>query len=72
MLWLRSDLRLRDNAFEPEWRENVEPDAEGNLPRRVLTLGANLSNQVIAGETVVASYDTRSSSLSRRSLESSS
>jgi ABC-2 type transport system permease protein len=59
------DLRLRDNQFEPEWREAVVPDENGNLPRRVLTFDANLSSQVVAGETVTASYDTRSSALSR-------
>lgn len=59
------DLRLRDNDFEPEWREVVEPDEAGNLPRRVLTFDANLSDQVVAGETVTASFDTRASSLSR-------
>ena len=59
------DLRLRDNDFEPEWRETVVADEAGNLPRRVLTFDANLSEQVIAGNSVIASYDTRSSSLSR-------
>ena len=59
------DLRLRDNAFEPEWREEVLPDENGELPRRVLTLDANLSDQVVAGETVKASFDTRASALSR-------
>jgi len=59
------DLRLSENEFEPEWREDVTADAEGNLPRRVLTLGANLSAQIVAGEQVKASYDTRASALSR-------
>jgi ABC-type Na+ efflux pump permease subunit len=59
------DLRLRENEFDTEWRESVVADAEGNLPRRVLTFDANLSTQVIAGEQVTASYDTRASALSR-------
>jgi len=59
------DLRLRENDYEPEWREEVVPDAEGNLPRRVLTFGANLSDQVVAGEQVSASFDTRASALSK-------
>jgi ABC-type multidrug transport system permease subunit len=59
------DLRLRDNAFEPEWRDEVVPDEEGNLPRRVLSFDANLSDQVIAGNPVTASFDTRASALSR-------
>jgi ABC-type Na+ efflux pump permease subunit len=59
------DLRLRANDFEPEWRAEIVPDAEGNLPRRVLTFDANLSDQVVAGEQVSASYDTRASALSK-------
>jgi ABC-type multidrug transport system permease subunit len=59
------DLRLRENEFDTEWRESVVADAEGNLPRRVLTFDANLTAQVIAGEQVTASYDTRASALSR-------
>jgi ABC-type Na+ efflux pump permease subunit len=59
------DLRLRENEFDAEWREVVVADAEGNLPRRVLTFDANLSAQIVAGEPVKASYDTRASALSR-------
>ena len=59
------DLRLRDNDFDPEWVTAVSPDAEGNLPRRILTIGAGLSDKVLAGEQVTASYDTRASALSR-------
>ena len=60
------DLRLRDNSFEPEWRDEVIPDAEGNLPRRVLTFDASLSERIRAGEQVQASFDTRASALSRQ------
>jgi len=59
------DLRLRENDFEPEWRTEVIPDAEGKLPRRILTFGDNLSDKVVAGEQVSASYETRASSLAR-------
>jgi len=59
------DLRLRENEFEPEWRTEVVPDAEGRLPRRILTFGDNLSDKVVAGEQVAASYETRASSLAR-------
>jgi ABC-type Na+ efflux pump permease subunit len=59
------DQRLRENDFEPEWLEEVIADEEGNLPRRVLTFGANLSDQVVAGESVSASFDTRASALSK-------
>ena len=60
------DLRLRDNSFEPDWRESVLPDAEGNLPRRVLTFDDNLSDRIAAGDNVTASFDTRASALSRQ------
>jgi len=59
------NLRLRENDFEPEWRTEVIPDAEGKLPRRILTFGENLSDKVVAGEQVSASYETRASSLAR-------
>jgi ABC-type multidrug transport system permease subunit len=60
------DRRLRDNSFAPEWREEVLPDAEGNLPRRVLTFDDNLSDRIAAGDNVTASFDTRASALSRQ------
>ncbi|MDH3554055.1 MAG: ABC transporter permease, partial [Gammaproteobacteria bacterium] len=59
------DLRLRENEFEPEWRAEVVADAEGNLPRSILTLSDNFSEQIVAGEQVDASYDTRASALLR-------
>ena len=60
------DRRLRDNSFAPEWREEVLPDAEGNLPRRVLTFDDNLSDRIAAGDDVTATFDTRASALSRQ------
>ena len=59
------DLRLRDNDFEPEWRTEVSPDEEGNLPVRVLAFSDNLSHHITAGEQINASYDTRASALMR-------
>jgi len=59
------DLRLRENQFSPDWRTEVVADEKGNLPVRVLRFGDNLSEQIIAGEQVTASYDTRASALSR-------
>jgi len=59
------DLRLRENDFEPEWRTEIIPDAEGKLPRRILTFSDNLSDKVVAGEQVSASYETRASSIAR-------
>jgi ABC-type Na+ efflux pump permease subunit len=60
------DLRLRDNSFEPEWLDEVVPDAEGNLPRRVLSLDDSFSDRIEAGEQVTARFDTRASALSRQ------
>ena len=60
------DLRLRANGFEPDWRIEVLPDAEGNLPPRVLTFDDKLSSRVTAGESVTATFDTRASALSRQ------
>jgi len=59
------DLRLRQNEFEPDWHAEVVADEEGNLPRRVLSIDDNLSVQIVAGESVKASYDTKASALSR-------
>lgn len=59
------DLRLRENDFTTEWRREVAPDAEGKVPGRVLTFGQGLSEHVVAGEQVSASYSTQASSISR-------
>jgi ABC-2 type transport system permease protein len=59
------DLRLTENEFAPEWQAQVVADEEGNLPHRVLTFDANLSDKIVAGQAVKASYDTRASALSR-------
>jgi len=59
------DLRLRDNEFDPDWRAEVVADEAGDLPRRVLSIDDNFSVQIVAGEPVKASYDTRASALSR-------
>ena len=65
----QTDLRLREAEFVPEWRTEIIPDADGNLPSRILTFGDNLSDRVVAAEQVTASYETRASSPSRE-LES--
>ena len=59
------DLRLRDNDFAPEWHDRLVPDEQGNLPQRVLAFGDNLTDAVLAGEVVTASFETRASALSR-------
>lgn len=59
------DLRLTENEFATDWRVEVVADEAGKLPRRVLTFDANLSDHIVAGEQVKASYDTQASALSR-------
>ncbi len=59
------DLRLRDNDFEPEWHTVLPVAGDGSTPRRTLTFDALLTDNVDADEIVVASFETRASSLSR-------
>ncbi len=59
------DLRLRDNDFAPEWVAAITVAEGETAPRRTLTIGPNLSEQVIAGEQVSLSFETRASALSR-------
>jgi ABC-type multidrug transport system permease subunit len=59
------DLRLRDNDFAPVWVATASIGEDETLPRRTLTIGADLSDNVSAGRTVTVRFDTRSSSLSR-------
>ncbi|MDJ0911862.1 MAG: ABC transporter permease [Woeseiaceae bacterium] len=61
------DLRLRDNNFEPEWVEAIEPGPEGELPFRTLTFAAGMTERVIADEEVLVRFETQASSLSRES-----
>ncbi len=60
------DLRLRDNDFEPEWVDELLLDEEAPLPKRTLTIAANLSSQILAGEQVSMSFETKASALSRQ------
>ena len=57
--------RLVVNDFAPEWLEILATDDEEAAPARTLTFDAGLSDKVIAGEPVTASYDTRANSLTR-------
>ena len=60
------DLRLRDNDFLPEWRDDLVINEDGSgKPRRLLTFGPELSDQINAGQTVSASYETTASALSQ-------
>ena len=59
------DLRLVANDFAPVWVEGLETGKEDSAPSRILTFDANMSDRVLAEEPVTATYDTKSSSLSR-------
>ncbi len=61
------DLRLRDNNFEPEWVETIEPGPEGELPFRTLTFAADMTERVLADDEVLVRFETQASSLSRES-----
>lgn len=58
-------LRLRDNDFEPEWVTEVVVAEAAESPGRTLTIGANLSSEIAAGNDVSFSFDTKASALSR-------
>ncbi len=59
------DKRLRDNDFDPTWRSSPNASADAEKPGRTLTFGNNLSAQIVAGESVSASFDTEASALTR-------
>ena len=58
-------LRLRDNDFSPQWVTEIVLAEGEEPPRRTLTIGANLSSEIEAGNEVAFSFDTKASSLSR-------
>jgi len=58
-------LRLEDNDFAPEWVEAVAVSEGEEAPRRTLTIGPDLSNQVVAEQKVDVSFETTASALSR-------
>jgi len=58
-------LRLADNQFEAEWVESLAPSAEGELPARTLTFDAGMSDMILAGDQVQASFETKANSLTR-------
>ena len=59
------DLRLRDNDFAAEWVDEIIAVDGDEAPRRVLSIGQNLSRKIVAGESVAISYETKASALSR-------
>jgi len=59
------NLRLQDNDFAPEWVPEIILTEGEEPPQRTLSFASNLSDKVIAGEQVVASFETNASALSR-------
>ena len=59
------DLRLAANRFEAEWVESIEATAEGESPTRILSFDAGMSDKVLAGEQVKASFETSANALNR-------
>jgi len=59
------DLRLAANQFEAEWVESLEATVEGESPTRILSFDAGMSDKVLAGEQVKASFETSANALNR-------
>ena len=59
------ELRLEANDFDTEWVESIASSAEEAGPNRTLTFSPGMSDKAIAGEQVLAVYDTSSDSLAR-------
>lgn len=59
------DLRLRENDFAAEWIAEILPVEGEEAPDRVLSIGPNLSDNVVAGKAVAISFETNVSALSR-------
>jgi ABC-type multidrug transport system permease subunit len=59
------DLRLAANQFEAEWVASPQPTAEGEAPTRTLSFDASMSDKVLAGEQVQATYETSANALTR-------
>ncbi len=59
-------LRLEANDFAPEWVEALKVAEGETVPRRTLTIDADMSDKVAAGEPVKVSYDTKANSLLRQ------
>ena len=59
------DLRLAANQFEAEWVEAIDLTGEGEVPARILTFDASMSDKVLAEQQVQASYETSANSLTR-------
>jgi len=59
------DLRLAANQFEAEWVDSLEATVEGESPTRILSFDAGMSDKVLAGEQVKASFETSANALTR-------
>lgn len=58
-------LRLQENDFAPRWVNEIVIAEGEEAPRRTLRFAPNLSDQVSAGEQVVASFETKAAALTR-------
>ncbi len=59
------DLRLRENDFDPTWQDVLQLAEGETAPRRLLTIAPNLSTEILAGNQVKVSFETKASALSR-------
>ncbi|MFT7286510.1 MAG: ABC-2 type transport system permease protein [Halieaceae bacterium] len=60
------ELRLEDNNFQAQWVEALPDAVEADSPARTLSLDADLSDKVMAGLQVRASFDTQANALTRQ------
>jgi len=59
------DLRLAANQFEAKWIDSLDSVFAGEVPARTLIFDARMSDKVLAGEQVQASYETSANALTR-------
>lgn len=60
------ERRLSDNDFAVEWVAALEAAGAQETPARTLTFDGPISDRILDGESVTATYDTRSNSLTRQ------
>ena len=59
------DMRLVANDFMPEWLDELPADDGEEPPVRVLAFDPNMSDRLLAGTPVKATFDTQANSLTR-------
>lgn len=65
MLRDQINLRLTANDFDATWVASLDSTDKAEAPTRTLSFDAGLSDKVLAGEQVQASYETRANALTR-------